>query len=219
MASRAMIVVAGGTATRFGGDKLMVEIAGRPLLSQSIDAVSSSADLVVVATRQDLLDRVKRLAPDAIVVKGGQSRTDSEIAGLAAVGPEFDLIGIHDGARPLVQAELIEDLYQTAQRVGGAVPSLEMPDLVVERRSLEPVDDVVRVQTPQVFRGPQLMAAFVRAAQTGFEGHDTVDVMMEYSDLPIEAVAGDPDNVKVTFPQDVELVRSRLEGPSRSEPR
>ena len=197
----------------------MADVADRPLLAHTLDAVSQAADLVVVATREDLVDHVSSFAPGVVVVKGGHTRTDSELAGLTALGREFDLIGVHDGARPLVSPELIETLYKTAHTVGGAVPAQDVQGLVINRLDYQPVDDVVRMQTPQVFRGPELLAGYVKAAQSGFEGHDTVDVIMRFTDLEIEAVQGDPDNIKVTFPEDLEYVRKRLEGPSRSEPR
>lgn len=219
MASRAMIVVAGGSATRFGGEKLMAEVAGEPLISHTVASVSGSADITVVVTRPDIVEPMTRLGLDAVITQGGRTRTDSELAGLAALGKEYDLIGIHDAARPLVSPDLVERLFQRADEVGGAVPTLEPTQFLVDRRRLAPVNDLVTVQTPQVFRGPELFAAYVHAARTGFEGHDTVDVVERFGDLDIAAVAGDPGNVKVTFQADLDVVRSRLEGSSRSAPR
>jgi len=77
----------------------------------------------------------------------------------------------------------------------------------------------VAVQTPQVFRGPELLVAYVRAAQAGYEGHDTVEIVHRYGELKIAAVPGDPSNIKVTYPKDLEFVRQALGDPSRSEPR
>lgn len=211
-----MIVVAGGTATRFGGDKLMAEIGGRPLIAHTVEAVVPTADVTVVATRADLVERVKRLDLGAVVTTGGQTRTDSELAGLTALGREFDLIGIHDGARPLVTRTMADLLFRTADDVGGAVPVIDVETPLIERRTLRPIHDAVRVQTPQVFRGPALLAAFVRAAQTEFTGHDTVDLVHQFSDLEVAAVPGDRENVKVTYPEDLDTVRKVLEDPSRS---
>lgn len=219
MASRAMIVVGGGTATRFGGDKLMAVVAGRPLIAHSVEAVAATADVTVVATREDLVEQVEELGLGVVVTSGGQTRTDSELAGLTALGREFDLIGIHDGARPLVTRDLVETLFNTAEKIGGAVPVLDVEGPLIERKTLRPISNAVRVQTPQVFRGPGLLAAYVKAAQTSFHGHDTVDVIHAFSDLEVAAVSGDPTNLKVTFPEDLETVRRTLEAPSRSEPR
>jgi 2-C-methyl-D-erythritol 4-phosphate cytidylyltransferase len=76
----------------------------------------------------------------------------------------------------------------------------------------------VVAQTPQVFRGEQLLAAYVAAAKMGYEAQDTAEIAQRFGSLTIEAVPGEPGNIKVTEPGDIELVRSGLET-SRSEPR
>ena len=84
------------------------------------------------------------------------------------------------------------------------------------REDLSAVEAAV-VQTPQVFRAADLLAAYENAAQDGYAGHDTADVILRYSDLTIRAVTGDPQNIKVTFPDDLERVRTFIGDPSRSE--
>lgn len=213
-----MIVVAAGSATRFGGEKLLADIGGKPLISHTIEAVSAVSDTVVVVARSDLVQPFKDLGHDIIVTKGGQTRTDSELAGLAALGREYDLIGIHDGARPLVKASLMERLFEKADEVGGAAPTLEPERLLVDSLSLRPIVNAVTVQTPQVFRGPGLLAAYVKAAQTAVVAHDSVEVVQRFGDLDIALVEGDRENIKVTFQADLEMVRSRLEAASHNEP-
>jgi 2-C-methyl-D-erythritol 4-phosphate cytidylyltransferase len=217
MTERAAIVVAAGSSSRFGGDKMMTEVAGRPLVVHSVEALVDHVDICVLVCRQDQLMTLASLALGASVVPGGSTRTESEMSGLAALGGDARLIGIHDGARPLVSDDLIETLFSTAAKVGGAVPVIE-PDMpVLGRESLRPVDAVV-AQTPQVFHGEVLFGAYVKAAQEGFSGHDTADVVQRYSDIEIAAVPGDPGNIKVTHLADLDLVRSGLEDPSHTEP-
>jgi 2-C-methyl-D-erythritol 4-phosphate cytidylyltransferase len=152
------------------------------------------------------------------VVEGGKTRTQSELAGLAALDAGTDLIGIHDGARPLVSPLMINLLFDTAAKVGGAVPVLVPSRPMVRRSDLRPIRDAAVAQTPQVFRGDALRAAYRAAAASAFEGHDTADVMRAFSDLEIAAVAGDPVNVKVTYPSDFDIVRAAL-APAHTEPR
>lgn len=209
-----MVIVAGGSSTRFGADKLRIDIGGRSLLEHTIGAVEEHVDICVVACRPDLVETVSSLGDSLVVTAGGATRTLSELAGLAALGGESRLIGIHDAARPNVSPRLIELLFATAEARGGAVPLIEDERLVLDRRTHRPLTGVMRAQTPQVFRGPELMAAYVRAAQEGFEGHDTAETVERFSDLPIVAVEGDPENVKVTYPSDVDVVRELLTGPS-----
>ena len=218
MIGRVMIVVAAGSSVRFGGDKLMSEVAGVPLVAHTVSAVRDHVDHCILVCRNDQIPALARLGLGAALVPGGPSRTASEMAGLAAIGDPAALIGIHDGARPLVSGALIDDLFETAARVGGAVPVVEPALPLVRKSDLTPVGRAVVAQTPQVFRGEQLLAAYVAAAKMGYEAQDTAEIAQRFGSLTIEAVPGEPGNIKVTEPGDIELVRSGLET-SRSEPR
>ncbi len=223
MSTRAMIVVGGGSSSRFGSDKLLAEVGGKALVSHTVSAIRDLVDKCVLVSHPDIIERISSLGLGVEIVPGGSSRTLSEMAGLAVLGDEFDLIGIHDAARPLVDPKLVDQLFLSAETTGGAVPVQEPEDLLVDRGLLKPVDRPGVVQTPQVFRGPELHAAYLRSEQAGSEGHDTVEIVHRFGQLEIAAVPGDPANIKVTFPEDLELVRRivrrRAEDPSRSEPR
>jgi 2-C-methyl-D-erythritol 4-phosphate cytidylyltransferase len=211
-----MIVVGGGASTRFGQDKLMAEVAGRRLIEHTVDAVVDHVDVCVVVCRAEIAEDVAALSPDVTVTRGGTTRTLSEMAGLAAIGQDVDLIGIHDAARPLVTASTVELLFETAEAEGGALPLLGYDKLILDKRTHEPIAGVHGAQTPQVFRAPELMAAYVAAARKGFDAHDTVEVVQRFSDVRIVGVEGDPANLKVTFPSDLDEVRILLSGPSRT---
>ena len=212
MGSRAMVVVAGGSSTRFGSDKLLTEVAGKPLISHTIEAVSGSVDIVVVAVRSDIVKDIEELGHGVLVTAGGASRTASEVAGLSALGEEYELIGIHDGARPLATPALVKELFRKAEDIGGAVPVLAPGTLLMDRGTLQPLDGVVAVQTPQVFRGHELLAAYLAASQTDIVAHDTVDIVQRFGDLEIAMVEGEPENIKVTYPEDLTAVRTVLRG-------
>ena len=211
-----MVVVGAGSSTRFGTDKLMVDIGGRPLIHHTVDAVASHVDVCVVVCRPEVSETIAEMRADVTVTGGGATRTLSEMAGLAAIGREVDLIGIHDAARPVLGLETIDRLFDMANEVGGAVPLVAYDRLILDKMTHQPLPELHGAQTPQVFRAPELMAAYVRAAQAGFEGHDTVDIMQRFSDVRIAGVEGDPENIKVTYPRDLERVRARLSGPSRT---
>lgn len=194
----------------------MIEIEGRTLLEHTIDAVIDHVDVCVVVCREEIAPIVQERRPGTVVAAGGSTRTRSEISGLSAVGREVDLVGIHDAARPLVSGATIEKLFDTALREGGAVPLLEYRQILVDRETLTPIPGVHGAQTPQVFRAAELMAAYSRAQEDGFEGHDTVEVMQTYSDVEIVGIHGDPSNLKVTYPEDLDEVRDRLSDASRT---
>jgi len=213
-----MIIVAAGSSVRFGGDKLMTEIGGLPLVAHTVSAVKDHVDRCILVSREDQVVALHRLDLGAAIVPGGPSRTASETAGLAAIGDGASLIGIHDGARPLVPPALIETLFETAERVGGAIPVMEPRQPLVRKSDLGLVEGAMVAQTPQVFRGEPLLAAYVSAAKMGYEAQDTAEIAQRFGKLAIQAVPGVPGNTKVTEPRDIEAVRAALEI-SRNEPR
>lgn len=211
-----MIIVAGGASARFGDDKLMTPIAGQPLVLHTVAAIIGLVDLCVLVCRDDQTEALVEAHPGVTVVQGGHTRTQSELAGLAFLPDEVELIGIHDGARPLISPVLVNLLFDTAAEVGGAVPVIHPSRPLVRRSDLGHVQDAAVAQTPQVFRGPALQTAYRAAAASSFEGHDTADVIRAFSDLEIAAVAGDPDNIKVTYQSDLDRVKAALD-PARNE--
>lgn len=212
MTSRAMVVVGSGSSSRFGGDKLMATVAGEPIMARVVRAVSAEVDQVVLVCRQDHLESTALAHLDAKMVVGGETRTQSEMAGLRALDEDHDLVGIHDAARPLVGHRMIESLFAEAGRIGGAVPVVAPRMTMVDSSTLAPVVGLMAAQTPQVFRFAELRAAYLRAEGDHFEGYDTAEVVSRYSDLAIAAVPGDPTNIKVTYPDDLRAVREILEG-------
>jgi 2-C-methyl-D-erythritol 4-phosphate cytidylyltransferase len=211
-----MVIVGAGASTRFGSDKLWTVVAGRPLLQHTFESVANHVDTVVVVTSRESRERANRIARAAVTTTGGPTRTLSEWAGLQALEQSHDLIGIHDAARPIVSPAMIERLFDRALEKGGAAPLIESNELIVSRDGLEPVTSVKRVQTPQVFRGPELRAAFRRAIEAGYSAHDTVEVVQRYGELAVIGVDGEATNVKVTYPEDLETVRRHLEDRART---
>ena len=211
-----MVVVAAGSSVRFGEDKMLMTVAGKPLVGHTVAAIIDHVDRCILVCRPDQMPVLAELGTGTELVIGGPSRTASELAGLEAIGGPAGLIGIHDGARPLVPGQLIETLFETADRVGGAVPVLETSSPIVRRSDLILVENAFIAQTPQVFRGRPLQAAYAAAAAAGYAAQDTAAIARKFSEIEIEGVPGDPVNLKVTLPGDLDLVRSVLEA-SRSE--
>lgn len=210
MKDRSMVVVAAGSSTRFGADKLMSDISGRPLIAHTLMAVEAVVDFCVLVAREDQIAALEALRLGVAIVSGGATRTESEAAGLAAVPPSR-LIGIHDGARPAIGSELIDQLFETASHHGGAVPGLPPRRPLIARDGLTPLVDALAVQTPQVFWGPELKSAYLAASRSGFTGFDTADVVSNFTNLEVAVIPGDPANIKVTYPEDLDQVRLTLE--------
>jgi len=151
---------------------------------------------------------------EARLVPGGATRHASEYAALQALrreveAGEVDVVAVHDGARPLAGPELFEATIAAARAHGGALPVLDLPGLL--RRDLRPVArGVAGVQTPQAFRAVPLLEAHRRAAEGGYESTDTAACFERYTDLPVVAVPSGATNLKVTFPEDLEVAERLL---------
>lgn len=210
-----MIIVGAGSSNRFGADKLMAQVAGKPLIAHTIEAVRAHVDVCVVVCRPEMSSALAELADGIKLTSGGATRTRSEMAGLAAIEADVDLIGIHDAARPLVSPATIERLFEVAAAEGGALPLVPYERLIIDKVTLRPATGLAGAQTPQVFRSRGLLDAYLEAARAGFEGHDTVEVVERFGDVRIVAIEGEEENLKVTFPGDLDEVRKQLSGPSR----
>jgi 2-C-methyl-D-erythritol 4-phosphate cytidylyltransferase len=201
-----MIIVAGGSGSRFSNDKMLTPVDGRPLVEITVERVRPHVRQCVLVCRADQLAMVESMQLGVRLAVGGPTRTTSELAGLKALGRAPTLIGIHDGARPNVGPHLIEELFETAKKVGGAVPIIEPSSMLIDRETLEPLDGVYGVQTPQVFHARELIDAYVLADEEGFSGHDTLEVIQRFTSLEVAAVEGSPTNIKVTYPGDLARV-------------
>jgi 2-C-methyl-D-erythritol 4-phosphate cytidylyltransferase len=143
------------------------------------------------------------------MVAGGATRHGSEWAALRLLEPaieagEIDVVAMHDAARPLASVALFEEVLSTAERLGGAIPVVGLPDLVAVDGSPLP-EALVGVQTPQAFRAAALLAAHRAAARDGFEATDTAGCLAAYTDLVIGAVDSASGNLKVTVALDVRV--------------
>jgi 2-C-methyl-D-erythritol 4-phosphate cytidylyltransferase/2-C-methyl-D-erythritol 2,4-cyclodiphosphate synthase len=225
------IVVAAGTSTRMAGvDKLLVTIGDRPLLAHAVGAVAASEaieSIVVVtdATRRDALLVGAWLPKDRLTfVDGGERRQDSVRAGFEALErmvPDAEgerVVLVHDGARPMASPTLIADVIAAVGRHGAAIPALPITETlkrVTDDRIETTVDraDLVAAQTPQGARRRLLREAL--ASPTARDGTWTDEAaLLEACRIAVHVVPGDPANLKVTVPTDLERAASLLMGPA-----
>ena len=222
--SSALLVPAAGSGTRLGHSdpKALVPVRGRALLLRTLDALCAAwpFDDVVVAAPPAQLERftdlVATFGRSARVVAGGATRQRSVAAALDATASGIELVCVHDAARPLVSATTVAAVLDAAARVGAATAAVRPVDSVrVEGEDglARPVDRkrTWLVQTPQAFAAATLREAHLRAAADAVEVTDDASLGDVYG-FPIEVVPGDPDNVKVTRPRDLEWVERALSG-------
>jgi len=149
------------------------------------------------------------------VVSGGATRSASVQRGVAAAGPTRYLL-VHDAARPLVSAGLVDAVIEATRRVGAAIPVVEIHDTVKRVEAGRIVGTVERAplrcaQTPQGFRADWFREAMSGEPTSGVELTDEASAL-ELGGHPVAAVAGDPDNVKITTSIDLERARRTLGG-------
>lgn len=195
------IVVAGGAGLRFGGPKHSMELHGKPLWSWGRDMlVDAGVSHVVV------------VGPVPGGIPGGNRRRDSVAAGLAEIPDDVDYVIVHDAARPLATAAMVHTIIETllTRDVDGVAPAVPVRDTLKEVDDNDivsgtlPRDHLVAVQTPQGF-----VASRLREAHAALEGSYTDDAgMIEDNGGRVIVVPGDPRNLKVTFPEDLALVRA-----------
>lgn len=218
------MILAAGTGSRVGAgsNKVLLPLGDRPVLAWSVRDASAlggaapdeRARVLVVVRPGEQDDVAAALTPylgddEVSLVEGGQTRHASEWAALRALAPaiaagEIDVVVIHDGARPLAGRGLFAATVAAARESGGAIPVVPLSGLLARGgRDLPP--ELAGVQTPQAFRAPDLLAAYTAAAADGFDGTDTAACWARYCDLPVAAVPSTPANLKITFPEDLDL--------------
>jgi 2-C-methyl-D-erythritol 4-phosphate cytidylyltransferase len=208
------LVVAAGRGERLGstGPKTLVELGGRPMVLWSVAALRAvdAIDEIVVALPAGVAPPA-----DCVGVVGGDVRSASVRAALAAASPEADPVLVHDGARPLVTPALIEAVLAGLAGVECAIAAARVSDTVKE------VDDqgiVVRtldrarlwsVQTPQVFTRAALERAL--ALPEGIVAAATDEAwLVERDGGRVRVVEAPAENLKVTTPRDLKVAEQLL---------
>lgn len=211
-----LVVVAAGSSRRFGSDKLSVRLGGRTVLQRAVAclrAAFADAPLVVVVRAGEEEARARELSAWAVnaVVPGGEHRQDSVRAGVEALNlDDGALVLIHDGARPFVPAEDVRRVVAAAEERGAAVLAAPVADTVKQVgpsgqvvRTL-PREQLVRSLTPQVFRVSLLRQAWQQEKPALWTDEASA---LESLGVEVQAVPGDPRNIKVTKPEDLALLR------------
>lgn len=217
------VIVAAGSSTRMGSDKIFAALGGWPVLVRSIRAFEENelVDEIIVVTRQEKLDMVANLIQKYAlhkvrkVILGGKTRVESCLAGVSEADHRAGLIAIHDGARPLVSQRVIRDTIRAAEQFYAAVPVVRSTDtlkLVDENHVVcggVDRETIFRVQTPQVFRADLIKGALTEAMRRELPITDDCSAM-ELMGIKTHTVEGDEDNLKLTTPRDFVLAEAIL---------
>lgn len=220
MSRTAAIVVAAGAGKRFGEPKQFAYLRGKPVLEWTLERFEAHPEVdaiaLVLPDENDLKHYRMRYPKIVDIVRGGARRQDSVWQGfrlLDAAAPEVVLV--HDGARPLVGAELIGRVIAAALADGAAVPVIGIEDTVKDVRDGRVAGTVdrsflARAQTPQGFRFEVLKKALEAARRDRIHGTDEA-ALAERLGIPVTAVPGDPRNIKITTPVDITIAEALLD--------
>lgn len=216
------VLVAAGRGSRMGTsyNKIFMRIKDQPLLVWSLKALDACPlinHICVVAAQgeEDLCEsycKQASLRASWQVVVGGDTRQRSVYHGLMALPRHTDIVAVHDAARPLISAHIVEESILSARQNGSGVVGVQIKDTVkvvdggIVRQTPNRAE-LYSVQTPQTFRYNLLMNAYEQARQEGFTSTDDAS-LVEHAGHAVYMVEGDYQNIKVTTPEDMRIVAS-----------
>ena len=210
--SAGLAVLAAGSSSRAGTDKVSLELGGHAVLLWSIAAAEAAAvfdEIVVVAPRDRTTALMPLVGARARVVSGGPTRTASSWAGLDALA-RHAVVAIHDAARPFASPSLFAKVVAVAGEYGSAVPGLAVAETVRRAdeagRAVEEVDrnGLWTAQTPQAFQRVLLERARAAAGERTFTDDAAAVIAL---DVDVRLVPGERRNFKLTSAEDVAYAR------------
>lgn len=218
------VIVAGGKGLRMGTalPKQFLPLRGKPVLHYAIKMFRDTFPgiRIILVLPEDQLSYANIILQsfsegiDLDIVTGGATRYHSVQRGLQQVEADH-IVFIHDGVRPLIDADLLQRCYTTALQHGNAIPAIPVSDSIrqCEGETSIPVnrDQLRIIQTPQTFKANIIQPAFQQDYQDSFTDEATV---LQAFGAQIFLVAGSRKNIKVTTPEDM-LIAEALMGDSQ----
>lgn len=214
--NKAAILVAGGRGLRMGGpvSKQYLPIAGKPVLMHTL-AVFFETDpqihLILVLPETDFdfwksLCEANQFDIPHQLVSGGNTRFQSVRNGLNALPFNSGLVAIHDGVRPFVKAEVIQNSFDEAENSGSAIAVVELKDSIRKvtddgKSTYQERQYFRLVQTPQTFQIEKIRKAFEVTELPQFTDDATV---YEHQGWQVTLIQGNLENIKITTPEDME---------------
>lgn len=221
------IILAGGSGRRMGGalPKQFLEVNNRTILEYTIDNFERAEciDEVAIVTHPDYVDKMQQIISSnpwkkvTQVLLGGKERTDSTLSALRAYTNEDDRLLIHDGVRPMVSQQIIKKVCSALSEYNVVNLAIPAVDTIIEVKDgvmvAAPRRDLLRqVQTPQGFKRQTLALAYEKAlADPNFIATDDCGVVFKYHPAsPIKIVDGETSNIKITYKEDLEILKKHL---------
>ena len=213
MKNASVIIVAGGSGKRMGRPKQMLPINGKPVLERSIEAFLKIPQVgqIVVVTGEDIFKKISKHYKNLTHALAGETRLQSVINGVNALNPKFELVAVHDGARPLVSPKDIKAGLASAAKNKAAVLAVPVKDTIKKvsgGKITETLDRSVlyAAQTPQCYRAEILKKALNKYGDL----KDATDEsqLVEKLGVKVAVVVSDYKNIKITTPEDIVIAEA-----------
>jgi len=213
------IILAAGSGTRFGEKKQFKNLNGNPIWTYSLKTFVQSKYVgeVILVIPQEFLSKIQSSQTikkfsnqiDIKIVKGGKSRQDSVMYGLSVVKKKYNLVCIHDAARPFVRSSYIKKTIEACTEFDSSIVAVAATDTVkkVENEIIKKTIDrnyIWMAQTPQTFQKEKLLKAFKLFSQVNITDESMI---MELAGFSTKIIEGDPNNLKITKALDWELAK------------
>ena len=195
-------------------------LKGKPVLHYTLRTLQESDlidSLVLVVPEKELVnaraDWLNRPPVVKQLVVGGEKRQDSVFNGYQVLPKNTDIVLVHDGVRPFLSKEMIQETLEVADKFGAAITAIPVNDTLKQVNNSGTVlrtverEGLWRVQTPQAFRFDLLGEAFLKAQADSFYGTDEGS-LIEYLGQEVRIVDGSEWNLKITRPEDLLLGES-----------
>ncbi len=220
-----VIIPAGGSGKRIGGDlpKQFLKISDKELAAYTLEVFQKCdlVDEIIIAASPEYFETFKRIKSKYSlnkitgIVEGGKERQDSVFNALSSIAAkDSDLIAVHDAARPLLPADVLEYAINKASEFGNSVAAIKSKDTLV--KGSETIDEyidrenVYYVQTPQIFQYEILLKAMKKAADENYLGTDESSIVKRAGEI-VHLIEGSSLNFKVTTQSDLELFTKLIE--------
>jgi len=214
------LIVAGGSGKRMQAEtpKQFIELAGKPVLMRTIErfkAFDNSIEIITVLPENQIeywtsIQIKYSFSIKHTIAKGGATRFHSVKNGLNFVS-EHGLVAIHDGVRPFVSNDTIKRCFETAEKLGNAIPVVTISESLrmVKDEGNSPIDrQMIRaMQTPQTFNASIIKKAYQQEYRHEFTDDATV---LEALGEKINLVEGNRENIKITNPEDLLISNALL---------
>ncbi|MBQ5777515.1 MAG: 2-C-methyl-D-erythritol 4-phosphate cytidylyltransferase [Oscillospiraceae bacterium] len=224
------ILPAAGSSSRMKQttSKLFCNISGDPVILITLRALQNSPviDEIIIPTRPDMFEEISNLCREngitkmTYIIPGGATRTESVLNGVLCAGGRFDLVAIHDAARPFVSADVIGKAYEAASKYNAAAPAVPVKDTIKQTKAniverTVPRETLSAVQTPQIFDSDLITAALTKAQNEGTPITDDCSAV-EALGMRVVLTEGDYFNIKITTPEDLIFAEAIYKNINRS---